>query len=87
MAARWYGRGMKATIDKAGRLVIPRGLRAQVGLLEGGEVDIGVHGAAILIEPVAGDDLLKEGSFVVIPRVGTVVTDEDVRGQRLADQR
>jgi AbrB family looped-hinge helix DNA binding protein len=78
---------MKTTIDKAGRLVIPRGLRAQVGLLHGGEVEIGVHGAAILIEPAAGDDLLKEGSFVVIPSVGTVVTDEDVRDQRLADQR
>ena len=61
---------MKTTIDKAGRLVIPRGLRAQVGLVQGGEVEVGVHGAAILIEPVAGDDLLKDGSFVVIPRTG-----------------
>ncbi len=78
---------MKTTIDKAGRLVIPRGLRAQVGLVQGGEVEVGVHGAAILIEPVAGDDLLKDGSFVVIPRTGTAVTDEDVRDLRLADQR
>jgi bifunctional DNA-binding transcriptional regulator/antitoxin component of YhaV-PrlF toxin-antitoxin module len=78
---------MKATIDKAGRLVIPRGMRAQVGLLQEGEVEIGVHGAAILIEPVAGDDLIKEGSFVVIPSIGTIVTDEDVRDQRLVDQR
>mgnify|MGYP001820343271 FL=1 len=78
---------MKTTIDKAGRLVIPRGLRAQVGLMQGGEVEIGVHGAAILIEPVAGDDLLKDGSLVVIPRIGVVVTDDDVRDQRLADQR
>ena len=87
MAVEWYRHGMKATIDKAGRLVIPRGLRAQVGLVHGGEVEIGVHGAAILIEPVAGDDLLKDGSFVVIPRSGKAVTDEDVQAQRLADQR
>ena len=87
MAARWYGRGMKATIDKAGRLVIPRGLRAQVGLLQGGEVEIGMHGGAICIEPLAGDDLRRDGSFDVIPRTGTVVTDEDVQEQRFADQR
>ena len=87
MAVEWYRHGMKATIDKAGRLVIPRGLRAQVGLVHGGEVEIGVHGAAILIEPVAGDDLLKDGSFVVIPRSGKALTDEDVQAQRLADQR
>jgi AbrB family looped-hinge helix DNA binding protein len=78
---------MRATVDKSGRLVIPRGLRAQVGLVQGGEVEIGVHGAAILIEPVVGGDLLKDGSFMVIPATGTVVTDEDVRDQRLADQR
>ena len=78
---------MKTTVDKAGRLVIPRGLRAQVGLMQGGEVEIGVHGAAILIEPVAGDDLLRDGSFVVIPRTGVAVTDDDVQDQRLADQR
>jgi AbrB family looped-hinge helix DNA binding protein len=83
----WYRNGMKTTIDKAGRLVIPRGMRAQVGLTEGGEVEVAVHGSAILIEPVAGEDLHKEGSFLVIPASGQVLDDDAVRGLRFGDQR
>jgi hypothetical protein len=30
--------------DEAGRLVMPRGMRVQDGLVQGGEVEIGVHG-------------------------------------------
>jgi len=78
---------MRTKIDKAGRLVIPRGMRSEVGLLDGGEVDIALHGAAIIIEPVAGEDLQKEGRFVVIPKVGAPISDADVREQRLLDQR
>lgn len=78
---------MKVSVDRAGRLVIPRGMRAQVGLLEGGDVDLTVSGAAILIEPVGGEGLAREGPFVVIPRSGATLTDADVREQRLADQR
>lgn len=78
---------MKTTVDKAGRLVIPRGVRAQIGLLDGGEVDVAVQGAAVIIEPVAGDDLQREGSLIVIPATGTGMTDADVREQRLRDQR
>ena len=78
---------MRTRIDKAGRLVIPRVMRSEVGLLDGGEVDIALHGAAIIIEPVTGEDLRREGRFVVIPRVGTTISDADVREQRLLDQR
>lgn len=78
---------MRTTVDKSGRLVIPRGLRAQVGLLEGGEVDLEVHGAAIIVEPIGGDDLAREGPFIVIPPTGAGVTDADVRELRLGDQR
>lgn len=67
--------------------MIPRAMRAQVGLLEGGEVEVDVLGAAILIEAVTGEDLQRKGTFVVIPATGQVVSDEDVREQRLADQR
>jgi AbrB family looped-hinge helix DNA binding protein len=78
---------MKTTIDRAGRLVIPRGLRAQVGLADGGEVDVVVQGAAILIEPRAGLDLQAEGGFLVIPASGQAIDDDAVREIRLADQR
>lgn len=78
---------MKTTIDRAGRLVIPRGMRAQVGLVEGGEVDVVVHGSAILIEPLAGHDLQKEGPFLVITATGQALDDDAVRELRLGDQR
>jgi AbrB family looped-hinge helix DNA binding protein len=78
---------MKTTIDRAGRLVIPRGLRAQVGLADGGDVDVVVQGAAILIEPRAGLDLQAEGAYLVIPATGQAIDDEAVRELRLADQR
>ena len=77
---------MKTTIDKAGRLVIPQALRAQVGLTEGGEVEVDIVGAAILIEPLAGEDLQQEGRFLVIPRTGQTLDDDAVRERRFADQ-
>jgi AbrB family looped-hinge helix DNA binding protein len=78
---------MKTTIDRAGRLVIPRGLRAQVGLLEGGEVSVEVRGAAILIEPVPGPDLQVDDGFLVVAPSGQAIDDDAVRELRLADQR
>jgi AbrB family looped-hinge helix DNA binding protein len=78
---------MKTTIDRAGRLVIPRGIRAQVGLVDGGEVEVDTLGGAIVIEPVQGLDLQKEGAFVVIPATGRSVDDAQVRELRLGDQR
>ena len=77
---------MKTTIDRAGRVVIPRGLRAQVGLVEGGEVDIVVHGSAILLEPLTGHALQKEGPFLVIPSGGQPLDDDALRELRLGDQ-
>ncbi len=78
---------MRTSVDRAGRLVIPQALRAQVGLIDGGEVEVDVLGSAILIEPVGGQDLVMEDGFLVIPATGATVTDADVRAQRQADQR
>ncbi len=78
---------MRTTIDKAGRLVIPRGLRGQVGLLDGGEVELVVDGAVIRVEPMAGRGLIEEGGFLVIPPGGLSIDDNTVRDMRHADQR
>ena len=42
---------MRTTIDRAGRLVIPKPLRAELGLEAGGEVDLMVRDGRIEIEP------------------------------------
>jgi AbrB family looped-hinge helix DNA binding protein len=64
---------MKTTIDKAGRLVIPRSLRDRIGLAGGGEVEIALDGAAIRIEPVAGTQLREHGGLLFIPAAGTPI--------------
>ena len=78
---------MRTTIDKAGRLVIPKALRAQVGLDEGGEVEIDVQGAGIVIEPVTGHGFIEMHGRLVIPPTGRKIDTETVRRLRLGDQR
>jgi len=70
---------MKATIDKAGRLVIPRALRERIGLAGGGEVELELDGAAVRIEPIAGSDLREEAGRLVIPASGGPITNGAIR--------
>lgn len=70
---------MRATIDKAGRLVIPSVLRNRVGLASGGEVEVEVDGAGIRIEPITGSDLRESEGRLVIPRKGIPITDAMVQ--------
>jgi len=72
-------RAMRATIDRAGRLVIPRSLRNRIGLARGGDVEIELDGAAIRIEPVAGTEFREDGGLLVIPTTGTSIDDTLVR--------
>jgi AbrB family looped-hinge helix DNA binding protein len=70
---------MRTTIDKAGRLVIPRRLRDRIGLAGGGEVELELDGAALRIEPVSGSELKEVDGFLVIPATGTPITGDEVR--------
>ncbi len=86
MPTRWYCLGMRATIDKAGRLVIPKPLRDRLGLRPG-EVEVFPDGAALRVEAVVGDGVEEDGGRLVIPASGTSITDADVGALRDADQR
>jgi len=81
-----YPDGMKATIDAAGRLVIPKPLRDRLGLTPG-EVEVEADGADLRVRPVADDSLDEQDGWLVIPATGHPLTDNDVRGLRDADQR
>ena len=78
---------MKATIDKAGRLVIPKPLRDYLGLLPG-EVNVVRDGTGIRIEPIASEEI-EEGpdGRLVIGTSGMSVDDDTVRALRDADQQ
>ena len=82
----WYLYGMRATIDGAGRLVIPKALRDSLGLVPG-EVEVTPDGAGLHIEPLANDDLADEDGLLVIPAADVTIGDDLVRTLRDADQR
>ena len=65
---------MRTTIDKAGRLVVPKALRDRLGLSPG-EVEVTADGNALRVEAVPGDGVEE--------RVGTA-GDPPVRGARSA---
>src|SRR3954470_21426085 len=70
---------MRTTIDKAGRLVIPRSLRDRIGLASGGEVNLELDGAAVRVVPVTGSELKAVGGLLVIPTTGTPLAADLVR--------
>ncbi|MBW3653384.1 MAG: AbrB/MazE/SpoVT family DNA-binding domain-containing protein [Actinobacteria bacterium] len=77
---------MKATIDKAGRLVIPKSLRDALGLRPG-VVEVHADGTGIRVEPLAVASLEERGGRLVIPASGAPIDDETVRALRDGDQR
>lgn len=77
---------MKATIDGAGRLVIPKQLRDRLGLRPG-EVEVEADGADLRVRPVAEDTLDEQDGWLLVPASDNALTDEDVQALRDADQR
>lgn len=78
---------MRATIDKAGRLVIPKQLRDEVGLRPG-EVEVSAYGVGLRVEPLASAESLAErDGRLVIPATGLQIDDGLVRSLRDASQK
>lgn len=49
----WYSDGMKVTIDRAGRVVVPKALREELHLEAGVALEIRVREGRLELEPVA----------------------------------
>lgn len=81
---------MVVTIDRAGRVVIPKELRDRLSLEADSEIEVTCEADAIVIRPVrrAGRRIVEvDGWPVIEARDGVRVTDADVQRWRDADQR
>jgi AbrB family looped-hinge helix DNA binding protein len=76
---------MKATMDKAGRIVIPASMRERLGMLPG-PVDLIIDGDGIRIEIETHDNVVEKDDLLVITG-GPALSADDIRELRLADQR
>lgn len=73
---------MRTTIDKAGRIVVPKPIRERLQLTGGAEVEIDEGDGIVEIRPVAGEiDLVDtpEGPVAASRQPGPALTDEVVR--------
>lgn len=70
---------MEATIDSAGRLLLPKAIRDSVGLAPGSKVDVSVYGAGVQITPGGRTARLERddhGQLVAVSE--TTVSDDDM---------
>jgi AbrB family looped-hinge helix DNA binding protein len=76
---------MKTTIDRAGRLVVPKKIREAAGVLPGSELTIRVADGRIEIEPAPLEvRLVKRGSLTVaVPRKRVPPLTPEAVGQTL----
>lgn len=68
---------MRASIDGAGRIVVPKPLRDQLGLVAGTTVEITRYGAGLQLVPTGPTARLVEENGVLVA-TGTVEIDDDV---------
>jgi AbrB family looped-hinge helix DNA binding protein len=69
---------MEAVIDQAGRVVLPKPIRAALGLLPGTRVDISAYGAGAQLVPAGRTVRLVEEDGVLVAAGETPVNDEVV---------
>ena len=71
---------METTIDQVGRIVVPKQLRDQLGLVAGSKVDVSLYGDGIHLSPSGRTARLERHGGRLVAVADTVVTDDDVFG-------
>lgn len=69
------------TIDKAGRVVIPNGLRRQLGVRAGTRLAVSVEGQRLVLEPIEETDAIVERNGILIA-TGSLAGEWDHRDLR-----
>lgn len=73
---------MKAAIDAAGRVVVPKSVRDELRLEPGAELEIRIRDGALVLEPVTTPVVLVRRGRVVVAKPKAPLpklTDDDVR--------
>jgi AbrB family looped-hinge helix DNA binding protein len=81
---------MLVTIDRAGRIVIPKEVRDRLALTPDSELELTADGDGIHLTPqrARGRAVVDDDGWPVIERVdGVAITDADVQRWRDGDQR
>jgi AbrB family looped-hinge helix DNA binding protein len=76
---------MMTTMDKAGRIVLPKKIRDELGFVPG-DITLTVQGASVVIEPPTGQ-LEEQDGHLFLASGGHSLTPDELRELRLADQR
>lgn len=80
MGERWYRIPMKAVVDAAGRIVVPKPLREAMGLRAGSTVEISRYGAGLQLIPTGRTARLEDEDGVLVATGETAIDDEVVFG-------
>jgi AbrB family looped-hinge helix DNA binding protein len=67
------------TIDKAGRIVLPKPLREELQLQPGDSLEVNTSGEEITLRPLRGDSPLKKKRGVWVFQTGEPLTDATVQ--------
>jgi len=81
---------MRTTIDASGRIVIPKHLRDELGLVGGAEIELTSDGVGLRVEPsgIGGRVVTQsDGSLVLVASHDTAMDDDDLVAIRDALRR
>lgn len=76
---------MRVTVDRVGRVVIPKALRVALGIIADTELEPIPDGSGLRLEPVRRDTRevgVSEGLPILSRVEGAVLTDDDIRRLR-----
>ncbi len=79
---------MKTTIDRAGRVVIPKAVREAAGLTPGLELEVRCRDGIVEIEPLCADiKLVRKGSLLVAHAPGAPKLTREMVNELIRDIR